>query len=101
MKKSKKLVSLLLALAFALSLMAMPAMAATKENDVQPRYATCPECTKGKLSRETFTYDNEMLPCPKGGKHLVIHVTKWILCASCPFTRGPFEHDVIDCDRCQ
>ncbi len=43
MKKSKKLVSLLLALAFAFSLMATTALAA---GDVQPRYPVgmCPQC---------------------------------------------------------
>ena len=101
MKKSKKLVSLFLALAFAPSLMAMPALAAATE-DIQPRYRACPDCEDGRLFDETYTYDNnDQAPCPKGGTHTEIYMRRYTYCDSCTFCIGPSEYTVVVCSKCQ
>ncbi len=97
----KRFLSLFLALAFVFSLMASTALAVVKDDPAQPLYAACPQCRKGRIETKVWSYENEMLTCPKGGRHLVIHVTEFAYCASCGFNYGFSTHDVIDCDKCK
>ncbi len=57
MKKSKKIVSLLLALAFAFSLMATTALAAVKDDTAQPNGWICPDCNINMRLETVVTRD--------------------------------------------
>ena len=92
MKKSKRLISLILAVVMVLSFMAMSASAATTE--VQPR-GTCPQCINGYVETVYGAYnsskpDGIYHSCPNigvGHEHYIRHFPNAkTVCRNCGFT---------------
>lgn len=96
MKKSKKLVSLFLALAFALSLMAMPALAAT---DVHIANEACPRCGENVAGyKDNFTYTEN---CPYGGRHTVEVTQVAGTCSYCGKYTVFHSTEIYNCGICR
>lgn len=100
MKKSKRIVSLLMALAFAFSLMASTALAAVREGDVQPCYRVCPMCLEGALREVVVARIKERtrmigtLDCGCVKYEVTYRIIKQVQCERCPF-REPSTDEYI------
>lgn len=97
MKKSKKLVSLFLALAFALSLMAMPALAAETRGRVVSE--SCPKCGTDMMATEsTYSYTED---CPSRDEHTVTVTQIKGTCPACRATSVFYTGREYDCGHCR
>lgn len=100
MKQSKKLVSLFLALAFALSLMTMSALAAETRGPVVSE--NCPKCGTDMMATEsTYSYEED---CPSGvedGKHTVTVTQIKGTCPACRATSVFYTGREYSCGHCR